>query len=114
MASYSPPIDDIAFLLAEVFDFDRLMRSLPGCQDVDAKLAVSILEEGGRFCTGVLEPLNRSGDEEGCRLTDGQVFTPKGMPEAYRAFVDAGWSALFGRPGVWRAGPASRHPDPVR
>lgn len=99
MTSYSPPVDDIAFLLREVFDFDGLMASLPGQEAVSAELAVSVLEEGGRFCTGVLEPLNRPGDEQGCTLDNGIVTTPKGFPEAYRAFVDAGWGGLSGDPG---------------
>jgi len=98
MTSYAPPVSDITFLLGEVFDFDGLMRRLPGHEDVNADLAVSILDEAGKFCVGVLEPLNRSGDEEGCRLGNGAVSTPKGFPEAYRAFVEAGWAGLSGDP----------------
>ena len=30
MASYNPPIDDIAFLLNDVLDFDGQMQTLPG------------------------------------------------------------------------------------
>ena len=98
MESYAPPVSDIAFLLGEVFDFDGLMRTLPGHEEVNVDLAVSILDEAGKFCAGVLEPLNRSGDEEGCRLENGVVRTPKGVPEAYRAFVEAGWAGLSGDP----------------
>jgi alkylation response protein AidB-like acyl-CoA dehydrogenase len=98
MASYTPPVDDIGFLLKEVFDFDGLMQSLPGYEEVNADLAVSILEEAGKFCAGVLEPLNRPGDEEGCRLENDQVLTPKGIPQAYKAFIEAGWGGLSGDP----------------
>ena len=41
------------------------MAALPGYEEVNAGLAVSILEEGGKFCADILEPLNRTGDEEG-------------------------------------------------
>ncbi|WP_208248283.1 acyl-CoA dehydrogenase C-terminal domain-containing protein [Rhizobium sp. T1470] len=98
MAAYIPPIDDITFLLGEVFDFDALMVALPGCEEVNTGLAASILEEGGKFCAEVLEPLNRPGDEEGCRLEKGAVTTPKGFADAYRAFVAAGWAGLSGAP----------------
>lgn len=76
MARYRPPIDDVTFLLGEVFDFDAAMAALPGCEEADTSLAASILEDGGKFCAEVPEPPNRTGDEEGCRLEDGQVTTP--------------------------------------
>jgi alkylation response protein AidB-like acyl-CoA dehydrogenase len=96
MATYTPPIDDIAFLLNDVLGFDDLMQSLPGHEEVNAELAISVLEEGGKFCAGILEPINRSGDEEGSRLENGVVSTPKGFAEAYKAFVEAGWGGLSG------------------
>lgn len=98
MVGYIPPVDDISFLLGEVFDFDAQMAALPGCEDVNTELAVSVLEEGGKFCAEVVEPLNRSGDEEGCRLENGMVSTPKGFAGAYQAFVAAGWGGLSGDP----------------
>lgn len=98
MTAYAAPVDDIAFLLGKVFDFDHVMAELPGCEEVNTELAVSVLEEAGKFASEVLEPLNRPGDEEGCRLVDGGVKTPKGMAEAYRAFSEAGWCSLSGDP----------------
>jgi alkylation response protein AidB-like acyl-CoA dehydrogenase len=98
MAQYNPPIDDMRFLLSEAFDFDAQISTLPGYEDIDAEFAVSILEEGGKFCAEILEPLNRTGDEEGCKIENGLVSTPRGFPEAYRAFVEAGWGGLSGDP----------------
>ena len=98
MATYTAPVDDVAFLLGKVFDFDAVMAGLPGYEEVNADLAVSVLEEAGKFASGVLEPLNRPGDEEGCKLLNGSVSTPKGMADAYRAFADAGWCSLSGDP----------------
>ncbi len=98
MASYIPPLDDIAFLLSEVLDFDRQISTLPGFEDVNAELAISILDEAGKFCVGVLEPLNRTADEEGCTLEGGLVSTPDGIAAAYRAFAQAGWTSLSGSP----------------
>ncbi|WP_028710748.1 acyl-CoA dehydrogenase C-terminal domain-containing protein [Paracoccus pantotrophus] len=98
MATYTPPIDEYGFLLKHVFDFDQTMAALPVHEGTDAELVLSVLEEAGKFCTGILEPLNRPGDEEGCRLENGEVVTPRGTKEAYRAFVEAGWGALSGEP----------------
>jgi alkylation response protein AidB-like acyl-CoA dehydrogenase len=98
MTAYTAPVDDVAFLLGRVFDFDGQMAALPGCEEVNSELAVSILEEAGKFASEVLEPLNRPNDEEGCRLVDGEVVTAKGMAEAYRSFAEAGWTSLSGDP----------------
>lgn len=98
MATYTAPVADIAFLLQRVFGFDAIMAGLPGYEEVNAELAVSVMEEAGKFAAGVLEPLNRPGDEEGCTLENGLVTTPKGVAQAYRAFAEAGWCALSGDP----------------
>jgi alkylation response protein AidB-like acyl-CoA dehydrogenase len=55
----------------------------------------AILKEAGKFSAEVLAPLNRVGDEEGCkRSDDGSVTTPPGFKEAYRQFCEAGWPTL--------------------
>jgi alkylation response protein AidB-like acyl-CoA dehydrogenase len=53
-----------------------------------------ILVNAGKFCEEVLQPLNQSGDEEGCRFENGAVSTPKGFKEAYKAYSEAGWGGL--------------------
>ena len=58
-----------------------------------------MLEEGAKFCEGVLAPLNKVGDEHGCvRNDDGSVTTPPGFKDAYKQFVEAGWPALSSDP----------------
>jgi alkylation response protein AidB-like acyl-CoA dehydrogenase len=74
------------------------MASLPGYEEVNTELAVTIMEEAGKFATSVLEPLNRPGDEEGCTLENGVVTTPSGVAAAYLAFAEAGWCSLSGDP----------------
>ncbi|MDQ4419100.1 acyl-CoA dehydrogenase C-terminal domain-containing protein [Sphingobium sp. DEHP117] len=97
MQDYTAPIEDFRFLLGEVLDFDAVMAEV-GKDGVDAELAVSVLEEAGRFCTKVIQPLNRAGDEQGSKLVDGNVQTPEGFAEAYRAYAEAGWTSLSGNP----------------
>jgi alkylation response protein AidB-like acyl-CoA dehydrogenase len=96
MQSYTPPIDDYRFLLEEVLGFDAAMAELG--KDVDAGLAISVLEEAGKLCAERLAPLNRIGDEEGSRLTADGVQTPPGFAAAYREFVAGGWASLSGDP----------------
>ena len=93
MPTYQAPLRDMRFVLTEIAGLDRL-RALPGCADFDTDLIESILNAAGSFCSEVLAPLNRLGDEAGCVFENGVVRTPNGFPEAYRAFRDSGWTAL--------------------
>lgn len=93
MAQYRPPLRDFQFIYHELFEPERL-QALPGCEEFDGDLVNAVLEEAGKLCSEVLFPLNRSGDEEGCRLEGGEVRTPAGFKEAYRQFADGGWTAI--------------------
>ena len=93
MASYAPPLRDMRFVYHELMGCDAL-TGLPGLEEFTPDLVDPILEEAGKLCTEVLAPLNRSGDEEGCRLENGVVRTPAGFREAYETFRDGGWTAI--------------------
>jgi acyl-CoA dehydrogenase len=97
MTEYTPPLADMRFVLRELIGLDRI-TALPGCEQVNAELVDAILEEAGKFARDVLAPLNRVGDREGSRLVDGAVRTPTGFRDAYRQFIEAGWTALTGDP----------------
>jgi len=98
MPTYKAPVRDSLFILDEVLDLARY-DALPGFGDASGDTLRAILEEGGRFAEEVIQPLNRSGDEQGCtRHADGRVTTPDGFRDAYAKFVDAGWGGLAGDP----------------
>ena len=92
MSAYQAPLRDMQFVLHELAGIDEVSK-LPGFEDT-LDVVDSILEEAGSFATGVLDPLNRTADKEGCTWTDGEVTTPKGFKEAYKKFADAGWIGL--------------------
>jgi alkylation response protein AidB-like acyl-CoA dehydrogenase len=93
MSTYVAPLKDMRFVLNELAGLAEIAK-LPGYQDASADTVDAILEEAGKFSTGVLDPLNRPGDTEGAVLKDGTVTMPKGFKEAYRQFVEGGWAAL--------------------
>jgi butyryl-CoA dehydrogenase len=93
MPAYDPPIEDMKFVLHELLA-DEQLQSLPGNEDFSADVLDAVLEEAGRFCSTVLQPLNRSGDAQGCRFENGVVRTPDGFQEAYREFAAGGWTGL--------------------
>jgi hypothetical protein len=96
MATYTPPLRDMQFVLHEVLNVTDELKLLPRHADVDADTINAVLEEGGKFASQVLFPLNISGDEEGCTLdkSSHEVTAPKGFKEAYAQYVEGGWPSL--------------------
>ena len=94
MPSYKAPLEDVSFLLNDVFQIDRY-DNLPGFSDASADVREAVLNEAAKLSEQVLQPLNRVGDIEGCiRHDDGRVTTPKGFKEAYRQVAEGGWLGL--------------------
>jgi len=94
MPTYKAPVEDVQFLLNDVFHMERY-GNMPGFSDASPDVVAAILEEAAKFSEEVLTPLNRVGDIEGCkRNADGSVTTPKGFKEAYRQLVQGGWVGI--------------------
>jgi acyl-CoA dehydrogenase len=94
MPSYQAPVDDVMFLLSDVFHIDR-HNNLPGFADATPDLIEAVLAEAAKFAEQVLTPLNRVGDKEGCRRhDDGSVTTPAGFQDAYRKLTAGGWLGI--------------------
>ena len=69
---------------------------MPQHADIDVDTINAVLEEGGKFASEVIFPINLSGDAEGCTLdkTTHEVTPPKGFKEAYTTYVEGGWPSL--------------------
>src|ERR1051325_616830 len=90
---YKSNLRDLSFLLFEQFKLEELLGKEPyanwGKDEV-----VAVLEEAYDWAQKHLGPLNRSGDEEGCRLDGGQGRVPAGFREAWGELYKAGWRTL--------------------
>ena len=93
MSTYTAPLKDMRFVLNELAGLAEVAK-LPGCEEATPDTVDAILEEAARFAAEVLDPLNRGGDQEGSKLVEGAVRTPKGFREAYQKFAEGGWNAL--------------------
>jgi alkylation response protein AidB-like acyl-CoA dehydrogenase len=93
MPVYRAPLQDYSFLMNELFEIDQ-QKDLPQFADLSSELVEDVLANAAKFCEEVLQPLNQSGDEEGCHFENGVVRTPKGFKEAYKAYAEGGWSGL--------------------
>ena len=87
-------LTDIQFLLTEVLQAPAQWQALAPFADTDGELAAQVLEEAAKFVDTAVAPLQRTGDEVGCRFDAGQVHTPPGFRDAYQAFWQGGWPAL--------------------
>jgi len=94
MPLYKAPVEDVLFLLNDVFHIERF-ANLSGFAEASPDVVEAIVGETAEFCEKVLTPLNRIGDQQGCRRgPDGSVTTPEGFRQAYRQVVDGGWIGI--------------------
>ena len=96
MPTYTPPLRDMQFVMHELLNVTADLKTIPRHADIDVDTINAILEEGGKFASEVIFPLNISGDTEGCthdKVTHA-VTTPKGFKEAYHKYIEGGWAAL--------------------
>jgi len=95
MSIYKAPLTDIRFALYDVLGAEALFERL-GQGEASRDIIDAVLDEAARFTETVLAPLNKVGDEIGCKLdtATGEVATPPGFKAAYRQFVEGGWTGL--------------------
>ncbi|WP_084398549.1 acyl-CoA dehydrogenase C-terminal domain-containing protein [Henriciella aquimarina] len=94
MPRYDAPVRDMQFIFHDVLSLQNY-SNLEGFSEATPDIIDQILEEGGKFASQALFPLNKVGDEQGCvRHDDASVKTPDGFPDAYRQFSENGWSLL--------------------
>ena len=93
MSEYIAPVKDMSFVLNELAGLPALCE-LPRFEESSEDLIAAVLEEAGKFASGVLDPLNIVGDLNGAVCENNAVQQTEGFSEAYQQFVDGGWSAL--------------------
>ena len=67
MPHYQPPLRDYQFILHEALKIHE-ETAIEGYEDLSEDFTGPVLEEAGKIARDLLAPLNRVGDEEGCRL----------------------------------------------
>ena len=98
MTDYSPPINDVRFILRHVIGMDHIAE-IPAFADATPETIDAILDEAGKLAANHLAPLNKTGDTQGAHLQqDGTVKTPDGWQNAYQLFQEGGWQGISADP----------------
>ena len=91
MPIYNAPIQDMKFILNDVFNAADFWQKNEQLAHVDSDTVNMILEEMSKFAKNTLLPINRSGDEEGAQyLGEGKVKTPAGFKHLMNTHKAAG------------------------
>ncbi|RUO39333.1 acyl-CoA dehydrogenase [Aliidiomarina taiwanensis] len=92
MADYKVDLQDMNFLLDDVFAVAKDWETMPKLSEVvDADTAKAILDEAAKLTENLIAPNLRAADEEGIHFSDGEVTTPKGYKEQFAELAAGGW-----------------------
>ncbi|WP_152208533.1 acyl-CoA dehydrogenase C-terminal domain-containing protein [Marinobacter changyiensis] len=92
---YQAPTNDIRFLLFDVLGMDKI-HELEKYADATPDLITAVIEEAGKLAAEVIQPTNKTGDQQGCKYDPKtrSVVTADGFIDAYKRFTEGGWTAL--------------------
>jgi alkylation response protein AidB-like acyl-CoA dehydrogenase len=93
------PVTDMRFLMRALGSMEDVL-SCPRFAEADADAIDAAVEAAAKFCTGVLAPLNRTGDRERAQHAGTVVTTPPGFREAFHAFSAAGLNGVSAHPSA--------------
>ncbi len=93
--TFLPATTEQLFVLEHVAQIGAL-ASFSHYSEVNDDLVSAIVGSAGQFAAGEWAPLNRVGDTQPPKLSDGQVTMPSGFKAAYKAYVDGGWGGVDG------------------
>ena len=93
MPSYTAPVDDMMFLFEKLRN-NKNYNELEKYKDVSSDLVKDILQEAAKINQNLILPLAKAGDENPAVLENGVVRTPPGYKEAYKKYIEDGWTSL--------------------
>ncbi len=93
MPSYNAPVEDMMFLFEKLRD-NKNYNELEKYKEVSSELVKDILEEAAKINQNLILPLAKIGDENPAVLENGVVRTPPGYKEAYKKYIEDGWTSL--------------------
>lgn len=87
-------LEDLEFTFFQQLRVAEKLGATEKYKEIDEDTYRTTLAEAAKLAENVLHPINGPGDREGCKLDgEGNVTTPKGYGDAWRAMAEGGWIA---------------------
>ena len=93
MLTYTAPVEDMMFLFEKLRN-NKEYNELEKYKEVTPDLVKDILQEAAKINQNLILPLAKVGDENPAILENGVVRTPPGYKEAYKKYIEDGWTSL--------------------
>ena len=93
MPIYNAPLQDMLFLYEKLRN-NKHYNEIEKYKEVTSDLVKDILQEAAKLNENIILPLAKAGDENPTVLENGIVRTPPGYKEAYKKFIEDGWTSL--------------------
>ena len=93
MPIYTAPVEDMMFLFEKLRN-NKEYNELEKYKEVTPDLVKDILQEAAKINQNLILPLAKIGDENPATLENGVVRTPPGYKEAYKKYIEDGWTSL--------------------
>ena len=93
MTIYNAPVEEMMFLFDHLKD-NKNYNEIEKFKEINSELVKDILNQAAKLNQEIIHPLAKIGDENPCVYENGIVRSPPGYKEAYKKFINEGWTSL--------------------
>ncbi len=93
MTTYNAPVDEMMFLFDNLKD-NKNYNEIEKLKEINSDLVKDILVQAAKINKEIILPLAKTGDQTPCVYENGIVRSPPGYKEAYKKFIEDGWTSL--------------------
>ena len=93
MTIYNAPVEEMMFLFDQLKD-NKNYNEIEKFKEINSELVKDILNQAAKLNQEIIHPLAKIGDENPCVYENGIVRSPPGYKEAYKKFINEGWTSL--------------------
>ena len=93
MPIYNAPVEEMMFLFDHLKD-NKNYKEIDKYKEINSDLVKDILQQAAKINQELILPLAKIGDEKPCVYENGIVRSPPGYKEAYKKFIEDGWTSL--------------------